>query len=82
MPVYEYYCEECKKIYEIGQRISEEPIRICPHCGSGKFKRIISATSFVLKGSGWYKTDYTDYGKRKKEEEKSSKSEAKVDKND
>jgi len=80
MPLYEYYCETCKKVYEIEQRISEEPIRICPNCGSGRFKRIISPTSFVLKGSGWYKTDYTDYGKIRKKEEKEEK--AKVNKND
>lgn len=79
MPLYEYYCDECKKVYEIEQRITEDPIPVCPTCGSAKFRRRISATSFVLKGSGWYKTDYTDYGKKAKEEKKD---ESKIDKKD
>ena len=41
------------------QRITEDPLAKCRECGSSEFKRLISATAFVLKGSGWYKTDYS-----------------------
>jgi putative FmdB family regulatory protein len=57
MPVYEYECLKCKKRHEIMQRITENPLIDCPDCG-GKMKKIISSTSFVLKGTGWYATDY------------------------
>lgn len=56
MPIYEYQCEKCG-VFEVTQRITENPLKKCPTC-KGKVERIISATSFVLKGSGWYATDY------------------------
>ena len=64
MPIYEYKCESCRKHHEIMQKITEKPLTICPGCG-GKMKKLISNTSFVLKGSGWYVTDYA--GKTGKE---------------
>lgn len=57
MPIYEYECTKCKKHHEIMRKITEKPLTICPSCG-GKMKKLISNTSFVLKGSGWYATDY------------------------
>ncbi len=57
MPVYEYECLKCKKRHEIMQRITEDPLTDCPDCG-GRVKKIISNTTFVLKGTGWYATDY------------------------
>jgi putative FmdB family regulatory protein len=54
MPVYEYQCTACGHEFEREQRISEDPIKKCPKCGKAKAKRLISRTSFVLKGSGWY----------------------------
>jgi len=57
MPIYEYECMECHKIYEIIQKFSEEPLKNCPECG-GELKKLISQSSFILKGSGWYVTDY------------------------
>jgi putative FmdB family regulatory protein len=54
MPVYEYQCSACEFEFEREQRISEEPIKKCPKCGKAKAKRLISRTSFVLKGGGWY----------------------------
>lgn len=56
MPIYEYQCAKCG-VFEVTQRITENPLKKCPTC-KGKVERIISATSFVLKGSGWYATDY------------------------
>lgn len=58
MPIYEYYCEACGHEFETMQKITEEPIQKCEVCGEMKVKRSISRTSFVLKGSGWYVTDY------------------------
>ena len=58
MPIYEYYCEACGHEFETMQKITEEPIRKCEACGKMTAKRSISRTSFVLKGSGWYVTDY------------------------
>jgi putative FmdB family regulatory protein len=65
MPVYEYVCEKCKHEFEAEQRISDEPIRTCPKCRARKVKRLISRTSFVLKGSGWYSDLYASPGAKK-----------------
>jgi putative FmdB family regulatory protein len=57
MPVYEYQCGACNKELEVMQRITEKPLEACPSCG-GKLQRLISNTGFILKGTGWYATDY------------------------
>ena len=57
MPIYEYACESCDNIFEEWQTGYEERELPCPECG-GKSKRLISNTSFVLKGTGWYTSDY------------------------
>ncbi len=54
MPVYEYACEKCGHEFEAEQRITEDPLKTCPKCRARKLKRLISQTSFVLKGGGWY----------------------------
>jgi len=56
MPIYEYKCNKCG-VFEAMQRIAEAPLRKCPTCKS-KVERQISRGSFILKGSGWYATDY------------------------
>jgi len=56
MPTYEYQCDSCG-VFEVSQRITEDPLKKCPTCKS-KVRRLISNTSFMLKGSGWYVTDY------------------------
>src|SRR5216684_8633440 len=56
MPIYEYKCPKCG-VFEENQRITEPGLKRCPTCKS-KVERLISATSFVLKGGGWYATDY------------------------
>lgn len=58
MPVYEYQCEQCGEEFELIQRITAPPGGTCPGCGSTRVHRLISLTSFQLKGSGWYVTDY------------------------
>jgi putative FmdB family regulatory protein len=65
MPIYEYRCLKCEKEQEFIQKFSDDPITTCPECG-GELEKLISANSFVLKGSGWYMTDYgTKKGKDK-----------------
>ena len=54
MPVYEYACGKCGHELEAEQRIIEAPLKTCPRCHARKLKRLISQTSFVLKGGGWY----------------------------
>ncbi|MCK5099885.1 MAG: zinc ribbon domain-containing protein [Desulfobacteraceae bacterium] len=57
MPVYEYECSECGEIEEAFQKMSDPPLQECNKC-KGKLKKLISHSSFHLKGSGWYVTDY------------------------
>jgi putative FmdB family regulatory protein len=59
MPTYEYKCEKCGHEFERDQRITEGPVKKCPSCKASRVKRLISATSFVLKGGGWYSDLYS-----------------------
>jgi putative FmdB family regulatory protein len=61
MPIYEYDCQKCGT-FETTQKITEKPLIKCPTC-KGKVKKLISNTSFQLKGTGWYVTDYARKGK-------------------
>jgi putative FmdB family regulatory protein len=58
MPIYEYRCTTCGEEFEILQRISDRPLRRCRRC-KGKLEKLISRSSFMLKGGGWYKHGYT-----------------------
>ncbi len=68
MPIYEYACEKCKSEFEVEQRITDDPVKSCPKCRSRKVKRLISRTSFVLKGSGWYSDLYSSASAKPKSE--------------
>ncbi|NLA75166.1 MAG: zinc ribbon domain-containing protein [Deltaproteobacteria bacterium] len=57
MPFYEYECTKCHRHTEVLQKISDPPITKCEKC-RGKMKKLISQSTFHLKGSGWYVTDY------------------------
>lgn len=57
MPIYEYRCEKCGSELEVAQRITDAPLTSHAECG-GTMKRLISTSTFHLKGSGWYATDY------------------------
>jgi putative FmdB family regulatory protein len=57
MPIYEYGCSECGEQIEVFQKISDEPLTLCPDCG-GELSKLVSSTSFVLKGGGWYADGY------------------------
>lgn len=69
MPIYEYRCTNCNEQFEVTQRITDEPLLTCEFCG-GQLKRLITNTSFVLKGSGWYITEYPSPERKKAMEEK------------
>lgn len=59
MPIYEYACDKCGGIFEEFQSMSAPPLTKCRLCGSKKVRKLVSNTSFILKGSGWYVTDYS-----------------------
>ena len=63
MPIYEYQCEKCDAVFETMQAISAKPLKTCNGLGcndkdNGKVHRMVSASGFILKGSGWYTSDY------------------------
>lgn len=57
MPIYEYQCKNCGKVFEVFQGMTDSPVKTCRFC-QGPVKRLISMSTFHLKGSGWYATDY------------------------
>lgn len=75
MPIYEYRCDVCGHQEEFLQKVSEPPIAKCPGCGKKKFRKLLSAAGFQLKGSGWYATDFKGGGNKPA----TAKSEAKPD---
>jgi len=58
MPIYEYECQQCQEVTEISQGINDAPLAECPECG-GPVKKLISMSSFHLKGGGWYADGYS-----------------------
>ena len=64
MPTYEYECERCQRVFEVRQRISDDPLTTCEACG-GSIRRLLSAAPFILKGGGWYVTDYPSASRKK-----------------
>ena len=74
MPIYEYECTKCGQLTEVWQKFSDPPIKKCESC-KGKVRKLISQSTFHLKGSGWYVTDYASKRDRYKEKEKSAKTE-------
>jgi putative FmdB family regulatory protein len=73
VPTYDYRCDQCERTFEVRQRISAEPLTTCERCG-GPIRRLLAATPFILKGGGWYVTDYPSEGRKKgmESEKKSS----------
>ncbi len=62
MPIYEYECTKCGNIEEALQKFSDKPLTVCKHC-QGKLSKLVSQSTFHLKGSGWYVTDYANKSK-------------------
>ena len=65
MPIYEYQCRNCDKRFEVIQKTSEDPMKLCSNC-NGPLEKMISRSAFHLKGSGWYATDFSNSGECKK----------------
>lgn len=66
MPIYEYRCAGCGHHLEALQKMSEAPLRKCPDCGKAQLRRLVSASRFRLKGSGWYETDFKNKDEKKR----------------
>jgi len=64
MPIYEYRCAACGHELEKLQKLSDEPLKVCPACGQSALAKKVSAAGFRLKGGGWYETDFK--GKKQK----------------
>lgn len=64
MPIYEYQCTACQHELEKLQKVSDEPLRICPECNEPALRKKISAAGFRLKGGGWYETDFKNDKRR------------------
>jgi len=71
VPTYEYECPRCPRVFEVRQRISAPPLTTCDRCG-GPVHRLLSATPFILKGGGWYVTDYPSESRKKAQSAESS----------
>ena len=75
MPIYEYKCSHCGHQLEAIQKISDDPLLLCPNCDKNGLKKQVTAPSFRLNGSGWYETDFKT-GKKKNLSDDSSKKES------
>ncbi len=64
MPIYEYRCDSCSHEFETIQKVSEDPLQICPECEQNGLVKKVSAAGFRLKGGGWYETDFKSGNKR------------------
>ena len=64
MPIYEYECQECGFRHEALQKISDDPLTVCPSCNANALKKLVSAAGFRLSGSGWYETDFKSNNKK------------------
>lgn len=73
MPIYEYQCEACGAHLEKLQKISDPVLKDCPECKKASLRKMVSATSFRLKGTGWYETDFKPGNKKHGVETKSDK---------
>ena len=64
MPIYEYECSSCGHRLEAIQKMSDSPLADCPSCTEPSLRKLVSAAGFVLKGTGWYATDFKGSGKK------------------
>jgi putative FmdB family regulatory protein len=58
MPIYDYKCSNCEHQFELIQKFSDQPAKVCPECSKKSIQKLVSAPSFRLKGGGWYETDF------------------------
>jgi putative FmdB family regulatory protein len=62
MPIYAYKCSACGHAKDVLQKISDDPLTVCPACGATAFSKQVTAAGFQLKGAGWYVTDFRSGG--------------------
>lgn len=67
MPIYDYKCKKCGHVFEVTHSINSKDEYSCPSCLHKKTNRIISRSSFILKGDGWYKDHYGLKGNKSNE---------------
>lgn len=79
MPIYEYICEACHEELEVIQKISDEPMTVCPSCKQQSLKKKTSMSAFHLKGGGWYKDGYGNSKTDQSDTTKPSSTDAKTD---
>lgn len=76
MPIYEYACQACGHTLESMQKMTDPQLTDCPACGKPMLRKLISAAGFVLKGGGWYATDFRDKGSKKEDTKETAKGDA------
>lgn len=76
MPVYEYECSACGRRFEAMQKFSDPALSDCRNCGATGVRKVLAPAAFVLKGSGWYVTDYASPDRRKAAEAEAPKKES------
>ena len=82
MPIYEYECEKCNAVFEAMQSISAKPLKVCNKSGCiGKVHRLVSASGFIFKGSGWFTSEYPSDARKKGWESESKGATADANKN-
>ena len=64
MPIYEYQCAECEHVEEVIQKMSDEPLKVCPACHKPALQKKVTAAGFRLSGGGWYETDFKSGNKK------------------
>jgi len=72
MPIYEYHCDACGHEFEVMQKITDKPVHQCEACKKLKARRMISQSSFQLKGGGWYSDLYSSSSGKSKSDSGSS----------
>ena len=75
VPTYEYECPKCPRVFEVRQRITEPALTVCDRCG-GPIHRLLSAAPFILKGEGWYVTDYPSESRKQASKAEASSSDS------
>jgi putative FmdB family regulatory protein len=82
MPIYEYECEKCNAVFEAMQSISAKPLKTCNKSScKGKVHRLVSASGFIFKGSGWFTSEYPSDARKKGWESESKGATAEANKN-
>lgn len=78
MPLYEYKCKKCGKVFEKLQILSAKPVTVHENCG-GAVEKLVSTSAFNFKGTGWYATDYAKGARDKTPQSTTGKEDSKAD---